>query len=63
VKKKAYVGKTLMKFEEMGITVNGQPVNIKPANLFGFMPVFAAKKDAKAAGWNPEDVMEIKVGK
>jgi len=56
-----YVGKTLMKFEEMGIMIRGEPVNIKPANLIGFLPVFASKEAANSAGWDNESIIEINI--
>jgi len=58
----AYVAMTLMKFEEMGIEVNGEPVEIRPANLLGFMPVFASIEDAEAAGWDAESLYEVTIG-
>ncbi len=41
---------TLIKFEELGIEVDGVPATIT-TNLIGFMPVFGSLKEAKKAGW------------
>ncbi len=58
---KAYVGMTLMKFEELGIEVDGVPLNIQPKNLIGFLPVFASLEVAKEAGW--ADALPVNIGK
>jgi len=54
-----YVGMTLMKFEELGVKVNGETVDITPKNMIGFLPVFESLKQAGDAGWEGDKVIGI----
>jgi len=56
-----YVGLSLMKFEELGILIHGEPINICPSNMEGFLPVFSSLEEAANAGWGKDSVRAIQL--
>ncbi|MDX8383864.1 MAG: hypothetical protein R8M45_07270 [Ghiorsea sp.] len=57
-----FLGMTMLKFEDLGVTVDGVPVDIKPANMIGFLPVFESEAQAEAAGWDGDKVIGVRGG-